>query len=143
MLLATQVPSLLNLFGSSYGARSDTSGILLIVILAILVLVLIPILGVLNFRAGANVLRLRSSRDSTGVFMTEDRLSALTRNSIIGFILMVIIFILLAQIPFATMLLSSGFFITAGGFALAWLLATIAKGQIKPGPYRAERDGGG
>jgi hypothetical protein len=137
LLLAIQVPSLLNSFGGLYGARSDTGGIVLIAILAILILVLIPIMGLLNIRAGVSALQLRSERDSIGVNLVRNQLNALTRNSAIGFILMVIIFILLAQIPFATMLLSSGFFITAGGFALAWFMALIAKGQVKPTPYRS------
>jgi hypothetical protein len=144
LMLAFQVPGLLNSFGGLYGgfgARPDTGGILLIAILAILVLILIPIMGLLNIRAGASALQLRSDRDSIGVNLVRNQLNALTTNSTIGFILMVIIFILLAQIPFATMLLSSGFFITAGGFALAWFGALLAKGQIRPGPYRTEGDG--
>ncbi|MCL6512485.1 MAG: zinc ribbon domain-containing protein [Anaerolineae bacterium] len=132
LLLAIQVPSLLNAFSSPYGPRPDMSGLLLIVLSAILILVLIPVLGLLNIRAGASALQLRLATNSIEIGAVKNKLDALSSNSTIGFILMVIIFILLAQIPFATMLLSSGFFITAGGFALAWFAALIAKGQVKP-----------
>ena len=142
LLLAIQVPSLLGAFSSPYGPRPDMSGLLLIVLPAILILVLIPVLGLLNIRAGASALQLRLATNSIEIGAVKNKLDALSSNSTIGFILMVIIFILLAQIPFATMLLSSGFFITAGGFALAWFAALIAKGQIKPEPYWTEDESG-
>ncbi|MCS6848948.1 MAG: hypothetical protein RMN52_14680, partial [Anaerolineae bacterium] len=86
----------------------------------------------LSIRAGVNALQLRLVTDSISVGTFKHHLNTLTRNSAIGLIVMVIIFILLAQIPFATMLLSNGFFITAGGFALGWFASLLAKGQIKP-----------
>lgn len=139
MLLAIQVPSLVNasrgLFGYStgYSTGADTgTAISLISILVALILVLIPILGLLSIRAGVNALQLRSVTDSISVGTFKHHLNALTRNSAIGFIVMVIIFILLAQIPFVTMLLSSGFFITGGGFALGLLASLWAKGQVRP-----------
>lgn len=141
MMLAIQVPSLVNSFGGLYGARStDATGITLIAILVILLLLLIPIMGLLNIRSGALALQGRSSTSATGVRLVQAQLDAIRFYSTVGFVLMVIIFILLAQIPFATTLLSSGFFITIGGFALAWFLAMLAKGQVRPGPYRLEGD---
>ena len=129
LLLVLQIPSLLNSF-NAYGARSDTGSILGLVIVAILILVLIPILGLLNIRAGVAALQLRSTTDSISIGTVKNQLNAIINNSSFGFILLVAIFILLSQIPFATMLLSSGFFITAGGFALAWFAAVTAKGQV-------------
>lgn len=143
LLLAIQVPSLANAFRSPYGTGADTSGIVPIAILAGLILVAIPIMGLANIRAGVNALQLRSARDSIVVNLVRNQLNALTTSSTIGFILMVIIFILLAQIPFATMLLSSGFFITAGGFALAWFAAVLAKGQVRAVMGEVKGDGEG
>ena len=76
-------------------------------------------------------LPLRSATNYAGIKVVKDSLDSIINGSAFGFILMVIIFILVSQIPFVAMLLSSGFFITAGGFALAWLAAVTAKGQVK------------
>lgn len=134
MLFALQVPSLVNSFGGMGFAqpRSDLGTLSGIALLIALALVLLPILGILSVRAGVLMLPLRAEFGNPAVAKTRTWLDGLSRNAVIGFVLMVAIFILLSQIPFATMLLSSGFFITAGAFLLTWLAALFAKSQIKP-----------
>lgn len=132
MMLAVQVPSLANSFNAySYNQNNPMAGVTAIAIVAALLLLLVPILGILMFRAGMNVLPYRIGTTSMDAAGASGKLSALMRNAALGFVLMVILFILVSQIPFAGMLLSGGFFITIGAFGVVWLLAMFARTQVR------------
>lgn len=137
MMLAIQVPSLVNSF-SAYNPNSSTDSITMIAIVAALLLLLVPIMGILMFRAGMGVLPYRAGTSTMNRASATDRLSDLMRDAAIGFVLMVVLFIIVSQIPFASMLLSSGFFITAGAFGVTWLLAMFARTQVRDAKMEAD-----
>ncbi len=130
MMLAIQIPSLMNSF-NVYGQNNSTIGITVIALVSALLLLLVPIMGILMFRAGLDVLPYRAGTKLYHATGANDKISDLIRGAALGFILMVVLFIVVSQIPFAGMLLSGGFFTTAAAFGVTWLLAIFARTQVR------------
>lgn len=112
-------------------STSSAAGIQLIALLLVLVLITIPLLGILNVRAGIKVFEKRLSVSKQDVSDIGSSINGLRARSTTGFILMVVIYVLVSLIPFLTPFLGSGFFVTAGAFALTFLGVLFAKSQIR------------
>jgi len=90
----------------------------------------IPLIGISCVRTGIRIIEYRSSTDDWATSSVSGELGRLRSRSAAGFVLMLVIYVLSALIPFAQLLLSNGYFVAGGGLALAFLGALFAQSQI-------------
>lgn len=96
------------------------------------ILISIPLLGVQNVRAGINAIELRMTQNKgpiSGTTLNEYFKSMRNRSKTI-FVIMLIIFITMAVIPFGTAVLGSGFYLTVLGAICSYLGAFFNQSKL-------------
>lgn len=106
----------------------------LIGILALLLagaLVAIPVLGGLNIRTGIKIFEERSSYGNAGYSPLPDHFQKIRRRSTASLVIMVILFVFISMIPFATSVLASGFYLTALGAIGTFIAVLYSRSRIR------------
>lgn len=99
----------------------------LIALASCALLVVFPILGALNIRAGNTTYAMRHSTNDVDRQTLSELQNQIRSRSISGLILLVVIYALVSLIPFLTNALGGGFFVTAIAFGISFLGAFLSK----------------
>jgi len=127
----------MTLFGltASYAAfrlNSPLLGLLALVVAALMIAIVI--IGITFIRLALSLFELRPENQADGinkVFSIRSRLQALRGRSGFLFVLLVIIFVIAAAIPFGTSILGRGFFLSIFGAICGYVSAIIAQNSVK------------
>jgi hypothetical protein len=99
------------------------------------VIISIPIMAVANIRSGFRTFEANTSGDSDGApsrsQVIRTHLENVRSRSIPIFVILAIIFLILAAVPFGTAVLGSGFYLTVLGTLVSFFGAFFAKSKIK------------
>ena len=117
---------------------SDTVLLGLFAMLIALVLVIIPIIGIRSIRFGIKLMEAKSGASSEALPASKARvnetLQTLRSNATVVFVIMISIFLLFSIIPFASAVLSTGFYLTILGPICIYGGAFYAQSKLRTIP---------